>query len=55
MEDSAMERINRIKSSMRQTETPLNKSGKDSAQFCSSKQVKNVTPYSSKSGDPNRK
>jgi hypothetical protein len=55
MEDPAMERINRIKSAMRQVETPLNKSGKDSTQFCAPKQEKNVSRYTSRNGDPNRK
>jgi hypothetical protein len=54
MEDSAMERINRIKSDMRKKETFLNKSGNDSTPFCGPKQEKNVSKYTSRSGDPNR-
>jgi hypothetical protein len=55
MEDSALDRINRIKSDMRKKETPLNKSGQDSTQFCARPQEKNVSRYTSKSGDPSRK
>jgi hypothetical protein len=56
MEDTALERINRIKSAMRQRNSyNLNTSGKDDRCFKASTQVKNVTPYTSKSGDPNRK
>jgi hypothetical protein len=54
MEDSALDRINRIKSAMRQKDTFLNNSVKSDRCFQGQKQVKYVTPYTSKSGDPNR-
>jgi hypothetical protein len=54
MEDTALVRINRIKSDMRKKDTFLNNSAKDGRCFQGAKQVKNVTPYTSKSGDPNR-
>jgi hypothetical protein len=54
-DDSAMERINRIKSAIRQKETPLNTSGKDNTQFCARPQEKNVSRYTSRNGHPDRK
>jgi hypothetical protein len=53
-DDSALDRIHRIKSSLRQKETPPNTSGKEAVPFCARPQVKNVTPYKSKSGNPSR-
>jgi hypothetical protein len=53
-EDTALERINRIRSAMRQKDTFLNNSVKSDRCFQGQKQVKNVTPYTSRSGDPNR-
>jgi hypothetical protein len=53
-EDTALERINRIKSAMKQKDTFLNNSVKNDRCFQGTKQVKNVTPYTSRSGDPNR-